>query len=119
MRQTFVSVFCLLVAVCLIMGQTCVPTPTTTTPTPTPAPNGGGGGGDATNGAALFAQNGCDNTLCHGSDGSGGILEGSNILGVSVATLTTNVEAGTSHTGGEFTSLTAQDIADIAAFLGS
>ncbi|MHC4445782.1 MAG: c-type cytochrome [Planctomycetota bacterium] len=114
MKNSLVLVLGIVVAVCFTLGQTCIPPTPSPTPAPTPTP---GGGGDATNGAALFAQNGCDNTLCHGSDGSGGILEGSNIKGASVAIITTNVEAGTSHTGGEFTSLTAQDIADIAAFL--
>lgn len=71
--------------------------------------------GDAVAGAAIFAANGCN--TCHGEDGSGGF--GPSIRSVQAETLAAKLQDPTvGHTGGLFPDLSAQNLADLAAFLG-
>lgn len=72
--------------------------------------------GDAAAGAAIFAANGCN--TCHGEDGSGGF--GPSLRSVPVETLAAKLQdPGVGHTGGLFPDLTADDLALLAAFLGT
>jgi len=135
MRNSLATIIGLLLAVCLIMGQICIPlptpepipmnTPTPTpgpTPTPTPAPTPPPSGsservvGDSTNGATLYASLNC--AACHGDNGGGGI--GPSILGKTFTELDRILrDSQTNHTGGKQLDLTSQDVADLEAFLGN
>ena len=72
-------------------------------------------GGDAGLGDALYMSNGC--AACHADDGSGDI--GPDIRGESVQSLEDHLIGTEEHLGGKKPDLTDQDLADIAAFLGS
>lgn len=72
--------------------------------------NTGGNGGDVASGQALYSTN-C--TGCHGADASG--VVGPNIQGFTEAQVATGLESA-NHAAFNFS---AQDIADIAAYLGT
>lgn len=72
-------------------------------------------GPDAARGEALYMSSGC--AACHAADGSGG--SGPDIQGVAVQTLDVFLIGAETHVGGKQPDLTDQDLADIAAFLGS
>ena len=80
-------------------------------PTDDSAPSGP----DAARGEALYMSTGC--AACHAADGSGG--SGPDIQGVAVQTLDVFLIGLETHVGGKQPDLTDQDLADIAAFLGS
>ncbi len=69
----------------------------------------------AARGDALYMSSGC--AACHAADGSGG--SGPDIQGVAVQTLDVFLIGAETHVGGKQPDLTDQDLADIAAFLGS
>jgi cytochrome c553 len=82
--------------------------------------NGGGNGGDvtgdATAGATVFASNGCGS--CHCADASGGCaLSAPSLIGISADLVNANFGGGDPHPTSP--SLSAQQLADLAAWFGS
>lgn len=72
--------------------------------------------GDADRGVAVFTANFC--TACHCDDASGGCLPTApDVRGTNVTTLQEKLQGDEPHVGGTFPDLTAQDLADLQAFL--
>ena len=72
--------------------------------------------GDADNGEQVFTANSC--AACHCADATGGCAASAPaIAGVGVDTLRELLQGDMPHIGGKFPDLSAQDLADIEAFL--
>ena len=72
--------------------------------------------GDADRGLAVFTANFC--TACHCDDASGGCLPTApDLRGIGRSTLQEELQPDTTHVGGAFPDITAQDIADLETFL--
>jgi mono/diheme cytochrome c family protein len=72
--------------------------------------------GDAETGGQVFTANSC--AACHCADASGGCAASAPaVVGADVDTLRNRLQGDTPHTGGKFADLSAQDLADVEAFL--
>ncbi len=91
-----------------------------TTPTATaaeaPAADSSGSEDPADAGAAFYSAQGCGS--CHGKDGGGG-FEGPGIRGQKADALLSFMDGSATHGGGTVEDVTAEDAADLEAYLSA